>query len=86
MPSFEQFWQIEFLGNHVHEWTIALATFLVTLTVLPVVKRFISARRRKWAEQESKPSHVGAPAHHAIGLTALLVERTSWLFLWAVAV
>ena len=86
MPSFEKFWQIEFLGNDVHEWTIALATFLVTLTVLPIVKRFISARRRRWAERESQAAHVGAPAHHAIGLTALLVERTSWLFLWAVAV
>jgi small-conductance mechanosensitive channel len=86
MPSFEKFWQIEFLGNEVHEWTIALATFLVTLTVLPIIKRFISARRRRWAERESQATHVGAPAHHAIGLTALLVERTSWLFLWAVAV
>jgi small-conductance mechanosensitive channel len=86
MPSFEKFWQIEFLGNEVHEWTIALATFLVTLTVLPIIKRFISARRRRWAERESQAVHVGAPAHHAIGLTALLVERTSWLFLWAVAV
>jgi small-conductance mechanosensitive channel len=86
MPSFEKFWQIEFLGNEVHEWAIALATFLVTLTVLPIIKRFISARRRRWAERESQATHVGAPAHHAIGLTALLVERTSWLFLWAVAV
>lgn len=86
MPSFEKFWQIEFLGNAVHEWTIALATFLVTLTVLPVIKRFISARRRRWAERESEAAHVGASAHHAIRLTALLVERTSWLFLWAVAV
>jgi small-conductance mechanosensitive channel len=86
MPSFEKFWQIEFLGNDVRAWTIAVATFLVTLTVLPLVKRFISGRRRRWAERETETSHVGAPAHHAIGLTALLVERTSWLFLCAVAV
>ena len=86
MPSLDKFWQIEFLGNDVREWTVALATFLVTLTVLPIVKRFISARRARWAERETQTQRVGAPAHHAIGLTALLVERTSWLFLWAVAV
>jgi small-conductance mechanosensitive channel len=86
MPSLDKFWQIEFLGNDFREWAIALATFLVTLTVLPIVKRFISARRARWAEREPQTQHVGAPAHHAIGLTALLVERTSWLFLWAVAV
>ena len=84
MPSLEKFWQIEFLGNDVRSWAFALATFLITLTVLPLVKRFISARRRRWAERE--PTHVVTHAHHAIGLTALLVERTSWLFLWAVAV
>jgi small-conductance mechanosensitive channel len=85
MPSLDQFWRIEFLGNGLHEWAIALVTFLVTLTVLPIVKRFISARRRRWAEREPQSPRVGASAH-AIGLTALLVERTSWLFLWAVAV
>jgi small-conductance mechanosensitive channel len=86
MPSLEKFWQVEFLGNDVRTWAIALATFLVTLTVLPIVKGFISARRRRWAEREVQPQNVGASAHHAIGLTALLVERTSRLFLWAVAV
>jgi small-conductance mechanosensitive channel len=86
MPSLDKFSQIEFLGNDVREWVIALATFLVTLTVLPIVKRFISARRRRWAERETQMPHVGASAHHAIGLTALLVERTSWLFLCAIAV
>jgi small-conductance mechanosensitive channel len=86
MPSLDKFWQIEFLGNDFRAWAIALATFLVTLTVLPIVKRFISARRARWAEREPQAAHVGAPAHHAIGLTALLVERTSWLFLCAVAV
>jgi len=86
MPTLNQFWQIEFLGNDLHEWAIALVTFLVTLTVLPIVKRFISARRRRWAERETQTPRVGASAHHAVGLTALLIERTSRLFLWAVAV
>lgn len=86
MPSLEKFWQVEFLGNDVRSWTIALVTFLVTLTVLPIVKRFISARRRHWAEREVQTQHVAASAHHAIGLAGLLVERTSRVFLWAVAV
>jgi small-conductance mechanosensitive channel len=86
MPSLEKFWQVEFLGNDVRSWTIALVTFLVTLTVLPIVKGFISARRRRWAEREVQTQHVTASAHHAIGLAGLLVERTSRVFLWAVAV
>jgi small-conductance mechanosensitive channel len=86
MPSLEKFWQVEFLDNEVRSWTIALVTFLVTLTVLPIIKGFISARRRHWAEREAQTPHVAASAHHAIGLTTLLVERTSRVFLWAIAV
>jgi len=85
MPSLDKFGQIEFLGNDVRAWILALVTFLITLTVLPIVRRFISARRRRWLEREAQQVDV-APAHHAIGLTALLVERTSRLFLWAIAV
>ena len=86
MPSWAKFWQIEFLGNDLRSWAFALATFLITLTVLPLLKGFISARRRRWAEHE--PSQGGGAAHaqHALVLTALLAERTSRLFLWAVAV
>ena len=80
MPSLGGVWQIEFLGNDLRAWTLAVATFLVTLIVLPVVKGYISARRRRWAE------HGQPQVHHAIGLTALLIERTSRLFLWALAV
>ena len=80
MPSLEKFWQHDFLGNDVRSWTFALVTFLITLTVLPLVKGFISARRRHWAERDAQlagsvaNAHVGN-AHHAIGLATLLVER-----------
>jgi small-conductance mechanosensitive channel len=80
MPSWREFWHIEFLGNDLGEWTLALVTFLITFTVLPVIKGYISARRRRWATRE------GERVHDAIELAALLVERTSRLFLWAVAV
>jgi small-conductance mechanosensitive channel len=91
MPSLEKFWQHNFLGNDIRSWKFALATFLITLTVLPLVKGFISARRRHRAERDAQQtgSVANAPvgnAHHAIRLATLLVERTGLFFLWAVAV
>jgi small-conductance mechanosensitive channel len=85
MSSWEKFWQIDFLGNDLHSWAFALATFLITLTVLPLVKRFISARRRHWAQLQPASGSSVARAHHALFLAALLIERTSRLFLWIVA-
>ncbi len=80
MTGWREVWQFDFLGNPLGAWTLALATFLVTFTVLPAVTGFISARRRRLIR-------VGPPrVHFAIDLTALLIERTSRLFLWAVAV
>ena len=79
MPSWREFWHIEFLGNDLGEWTLAIVTFLVTFTVLPIIKGYISARRRRRTEQERQQVHV------AIDLTALLIERTSRVFLWGVA-
>jgi small-conductance mechanosensitive channel len=79
-----KFSQIEFLGNDLRSWAFAFATVLITLTVLPLVKSFVSARRRHWADKE--PPHGAVHAHHALVLTALLAERTSRLFLWAIAI
>jgi small-conductance mechanosensitive channel len=86
MPSWEKFWQFEFLGNDLRSWAFALATFLITLTVLPILKGAVSARRRRW--EESAPPQLGGAvhAHHAVVLTAVLVDRTSRFFLWAIAV
>jgi len=71
--------QVEFLGNGVRDWGLALVTFLVTLTVLPIVKRFIAARKRRWTSPDRQQ------IHHAVELAALLASRTSRLFLWSVA-
>ena len=80
LPSFQELWQVRFLDNSLGEWTLALATFLITLTVLPIVRSYVAARRRKWIEagREKLPA--------AIELIGLMVEPTSPLFLWTVAV
>jgi small-conductance mechanosensitive channel len=69
----------QFLGNSVADWGLGLVTFLVTLTVLPLVKRAVAARRRAWTEQDRQQVHT------AIELTTLLAARTGRWFLWAVA-
>ncbi len=81
MSSWQDLLHHEFLGNDLVDWVLAAFTFLVTLTVLPLVKRAISLRRRR-----PLPADQDRPQFHgAIELTTLLVARTSRLFLWAVA-
>jgi small-conductance mechanosensitive channel len=79
MPSLHDLLHFEFLENPVSAWVLALVTFLVTLTVLPIVRGFITARRRSWTPQDRVKFHT------AVELTGILAERTSRLFLWAVA-
>ncbi len=69
----------EFLGNTVAQWSLAVAAFLATFTVLPLVKSYVAARRRKWGEARR-----GLPA--ALDLIAQLIARTTRLFLWTAAV
>jgi len=78
MPNWRDIWDIQYLGNSVGVWTIALVAFLLTFTLLPLIKGFIAARRRKWRE-------AGRIHPLAIELTALLIARTSRVFLWMVA-
>ena len=78
MVSWQDLWRAEFLWNSVGAWTWALAAFLVTFTVLPLIKGFISTRRRRWLQaQRELPT--------AIEVATLLIDRTSRLFLWIVA-
>jgi small-conductance mechanosensitive channel len=79
MLRWQDILQFEFLGNPIVNWGLAVITFLVTLTVLPIVKGFIAARRRSWTPNDR------LQFHSAIELTALLVARTSRVFLFAVA-
>jgi len=78
MPNWRDIWDIQFFSNSVTAWAIALAGFLLTFTVLPLIKRFIAARRRKWRD-------AGRIHPLAVELTALLIARTSRVFLWMVA-
>src|ERR1700750_1582164 len=78
MSGWSALWHLEFLDNELGEWTVALAIFLVTFTVLPIAKRVISARRRR--------EFPASPAYNALDLLAALAEHTSRLFLWGVAV
>jgi small-conductance mechanosensitive channel len=79
MVSWQEIWHTRFLWNSVGDWVLALVAFLVTFTLLPLVKGYISAQRRKWAQAERE-----LPL--AIEVAALLVSRTSKLFLFTVAV
>jgi MscS family membrane protein len=79
MVRWQDILHFEFLGNPLMNWGLAVITFLVTLTVLPIIKGFIAARRRSWTPNDRLQFHA------AIELTTLLVARTSRVFLFAVA-
>jgi hypothetical protein len=64
MLRWQDILHFEFLGNPVINWGLALITFLVTLTVLPIVKGFIAARRRSWSGTDRLRFHT------AVELTA----------------
>ncbi len=78
MSGWSELWHSEFLGNEIGEWGIALAIFLITFTVLPLIKRAISAQRRREAS--------GPQGYVALDLLAEVVAHTNRLFLVGVAV
>jgi small-conductance mechanosensitive channel len=78
MLSWRDFWSIKVLWNSLGAWAIATAAFLVVFTVLPLLKGFISSRRRKWLQ-------AGRDLPLAIQVATLLVDKTSRIFLWTVA-
>lgn len=78
MPDWQELWATPLLWNTVGQWALALAAFLITFTVLPLVKGYIDARRRKrLSQQRTLPT--------AIEVATLLVDRTTRVFLWIVA-
>ena len=77
MSDWRDVLQVQFLGNPLGTWAVAVGIFLVTFTILPLLKRLITARRRARGE------HTGPPL---LELLALLAQRTAKLFLWGFAV
>lgn len=65
-----------YLGNSLRSWLLGLAAFLVTFTVLPLLRGFVMSQRRRI---ESLEPPLG------VELALLLISRTSKLFLWIVA-
>jgi len=78
MLDWAELWRTRFLWNSTGEWIVAFAIFLATLTLLPLIKRYVSAQRRKWLQAQRE-----LPL--AIEVATLLIERMSRLFLWTVA-
>jgi len=78
MSAWREFLSIQIFWNSVGAWAIALTAFLVVFTVLPLIKGFISSRRRKWLQ-------AGRELPVAIQVATLLVDKTSRLFLLTIA-
>jgi small-conductance mechanosensitive channel len=76
--TWAEVWNTKFLWNTVGAWTLGVTLFLVTFTVLPLLKSYIGSQRRKWAQ-------AGRELPLAIEVIAVLVDRTSKLFLFTVA-
>jgi small-conductance mechanosensitive channel len=64
------------LDNSASAWLYALLAFLLTFTVLPVIRGFLRARRHRYADHE-------LPL--AVALVAHLADHTSRVVLWIVA-
>lgn len=69
--------EMEFLGNSLLEWAIALLAFAVTFLVLPIARGYIKALRKRWAG-----------THRATGveLATVVASRTNRLFLATLAI
>ena len=65
-----------YFGNPVRSWALALALFLVTFTVLPLVRRYLLSHRKRFD---------GDDRFDGFDLAMLLLGRTRPLFLLVVA-
>jgi small-conductance mechanosensitive channel len=78
MPILDNLWKRELLWNSVGEWTIALAVFLAVFIGLAAIKQVFRSRRRKWTA-------AGYSLPVALDFGSLLIEKTTRLFMCAVA-
>ena len=78
MPNLNQVWKQGLLWNSVGDWVIALVVFLAVFIGLLTIRRIFRSRRRRWLES-------GHALPLALDLTSQLIEKTSRLFIWGVA-
>jgi small-conductance mechanosensitive channel len=75
MPEFEQLLQNQFLDNSLLRWGLALLALLVTFTILPILRRYIVALRKRRPADET---------HTVLDVLSLLAQNTASWFLWTV--
>jgi small-conductance mechanosensitive channel len=76
MSTWSQLAHQTLLDNSVSAWLCALLAFLLTFTVLPVMRGYLRARRHRYADREPPL---------AVALVAHLADHTSRVVLWIVA-
>jgi small-conductance mechanosensitive channel len=76
MQSIHDILDFKFAGNTVADWGIAILAFLVTFTVLPLLKSYLLRLAKRPTQ---------ALEHGAVKLLLQLIPRTSRLFMWVVA-
>jgi small-conductance mechanosensitive channel len=64
------------VNNSLYDWLAAALVFLLTFTVLPLVRSYLRARRSHYANRDLPPP---------VALFAYLMDRTSRFVLWIVA-
>lgn len=77
MTELKQLLDFAFLGNSVLRWGLALLAFVATFTVLPILKRYISALRKRKPDTET---------HRFLDFVSLIAQHTTSLFLWSIAI
>jgi small-conductance mechanosensitive channel len=76
MESFHDLLNADYFGNSVTEWALAAAVFLITFTVLPLLKSYLM----RLAKRPLQASKFGA-----VTLLLRLIPRTSRIFVLVVA-
>jgi small-conductance mechanosensitive channel len=78
MPNLDQIWKQSLLWNSLRDWATALIVFLAVFISLLAIRRIFRSRSRKWRES-------GRTVPVALDLTSRLIDKTSSLFIWGVA-
>jgi small-conductance mechanosensitive channel len=78
MSAWHDLGHVQFLGNDLKTWAVALGIFLVTFAIRPLLKRVITVRRRRSTSLST--------GYLPVDLAAAVVARTSRAFLWGAAV